>query len=97
MTLSLEAWEIVIICLYQCLLKTLDLLLQSFNVLEIFVMLSDLVAELIVDLSFLVVNDVRMLLIKKDPRLLGGEERHGCLSALLSRYYTDGLLIGMFG
>ena len=52
--------------------------------LQVFVLLGHLVAQLVVDLAPLVIDDVRVLLVEEDSGLAGGQEGHRGLGALLA-------------
>ena len=93
MAVCLEAGGI----LGQCLLQVFYLALQILDMLEILILHGNFVAELIVDLLFLVLHDIVVLIIEEYSSLLGREERHWGLRAFLAGDHdslsTDAFLI----
>jgi len=83
MALRLDAATVGVL-LGQSLLQALDMGFKGLDVVQVFVLLSDFGAKLVVDLSLLVVNDVRVLLVEEYSGLTGCQERHRCLRALFS-------------
>ena len=70
MALRLDAATVGVL-LGQSLLQALDMGFKGLDVVQVFVLLSDFGAKLVVDLSLLVVNDVRVLLVEEYSGLTG--------------------------